>query len=348
MSPRFLLPFSFLVLISAGCMGPGGRQRIHGEAGAAGQSELLFHTRFEKDTALVTDNTGHDRFTGTDHSLARNSGWDTLEQESGGKLRGGGVLYSTGERLHREATVVKDPTDLGNSVVRFRGIGSPESQKFRIQVDFSSPGHAALKEFTCSVKLYVPETLSALRDYPKAINWLTIAEFWNDPAWTSDEETEHAFRVTVGIGKDAGTGQDLYFRISTDDFSYTGTGANRKYKQIHIEVIRATHFIIPFDQWMTLHYYFRDGGYNASDGTPGGHFSMAVVPEGEESQEICSIDSTMHSPANLAPKGVTYWNPMKMYTSRTLAAWMQSQGKELELFFDDLAIWNGPVPGLPN
>ena len=120
------------------------------------------------------------------------------------------------------------------------------------EADFSSTGGKGLKEFSYSVRLFVPESMSVLRDYPNAINWLTIAELWNDPAWTSNEDNEYALRVTVGIGKNAGVGEDLYFRISTDDFSHTRTGKNRKYRQIHLEIDRATHFPIPFGKWLRL------------------------------------------------------------------------------------------------
>jgi len=294
---------------------------------------LLFRSGFEADTAIETASATSDKLVGADRSVTGNNNWTTIAPDTNGRIHGGRLTYNPGDRTCRQAILAPDPTDPDNRVLRLRGVPSPESSNFRIQADFSSPVQQGLKEFSCSVRLYVPESMAALRNYPRAIDWLTVAEFWNDPAWTSREDTEHAFRVTVGIGKNAGAGEELYFRISTDDFSHTGTGANRNYKQIHLEVERATHFPIPFDTWITLEYYFRDGDQNE------GLFHMAATPEGGERQTICALHSIMHSPQNPDPKGVTYWAPIKMYTSATLAAWMKSQDRELELLFDDLAIW---------
>lgn len=302
---------------------------------------LLFRSGFEADTAIEQVSATSDKLVGADRSVAGNNNWTTIAPDTNGRIHGGKLNYNPGDWTCRQAIIAPDPTAPDNRVLRLRGVPSPESPKFRIQADFTSPVQQGFKEFSCSVRLNVPETMAALRDYPKAITWLTVAEFWNDSAWTSREDTEHAFRVTVGIGKDAGAGEELYFRISTDDFSHTGTGANRKYKQIHLEVERAAHFPIPFDTWLTLEYHFRDGDQNE------GLFRMAATPAGGERQEICTLHSIMHSPQNPDPKGVTYWAPIKMYTSATLAAWMQSQGRELELLFDDLAIWTGPPPGRP-
>lgn len=310
--------------------------------GAAPQDDngpiLLFRSGFGADSAVEPGSATSDKLVGPDHTVAGNRNWTTIAADTAGRLRGGKLTYHSGDWACRRATIVPDPTTPNNRVLRLWGVACPDSPKFRIQADFSSPVQQGLKEFSCSVRLYVPEAMATLRDYPRAIDWLTVAEFWNDPAWTSREDTEHAFRVTVGIGKNAGVGEDLYFRISTDDFSHTGTGADRKYKQIHLEVERARHFPIPFGQWITLEYHFRDGDQDS------GFFHMVAIPEGGERQEVCALRSTMHSPRNPDPKGVTYWAPIKLYTSMGLAAWMQTQGQELELLFDDLAIWTGRSP----
>ena len=338
---RLLVGAFASVAVFAGCAG----LTVGEDEDMRGRGELLFQSGFEEDVAIATGENGRARFVGADRSLEGHNSWDTIARDTKGKLRGGGFSYSAGERAHREATIVADPADPSNRVVRFWGIAAPGAPKFRIQTDMSSPSDDALKEYACSVRLYVPEAMAALRDYPKAINWLTVAEFWNDSAWTSHEETEHAFRVTVGIAKNAGVNQDLFFRISTDDFSHTGTGKGRKYKQIHLEVVKATQFAIPFGKWMTLDYGFRDGGYKAEGGRPGGLFTMAATPEGGRREVVCSLESIMHSPQNPAPKGVTYWAPMKMYTSKEVAAWMESKGRGLELFYDDLRVWDGAATG---
>lgn len=341
---RLALVFLAAIPAFVGCAGQRASVGPEGDTRMRETGDLLFHTGFEKDTEIAMDDKGRFRFTGADQTLAAHSRWNAMAQDTDGKLRGGGLAYSVGDKTHREASIVADPADPANRVVRFWGVAAPEAKKFRIQTDFSSPGDNALKEFSCSVRLYVPEGMAALRDYPDAIDWLTVAEFWNDPAWTSHEETEHAFRVTVGIAKKAGEDQDLFFRISTDDFSFTGSGKGRKYKQIHLEVVEATQFSIPFDKWMTIEYYFRDGGYPEINGQPGGLFAMAVAPQGERRQVVCSLESTMHSPKNPAPKGVTFWAPIKLYTSRGVAEWMQSKGRGLELFYDDLEIWSAAAP----
>lgn len=40
-----------------------------------------------------------------------------------------------------------------------------------------------------------------------------------------------------------------------------------------------------------------------------------------------------------APNGFTGYNPMKLYTSKELVSYVKSQGKTLQIYWDDFKLW---------
>ena len=152
------------------------------------------------------------------------------------------------------------------------------------------------------------------------MGWLTIAEFWNNEWWSAGEE--HGFRMSMGIGKDAGTVEHLFITLGSENAGFK-------------EVWNATNptVKVPICKWFTLEYYIKEG--NADNG----RFYLAITPDGEEKQVICDVHNFTHNTSDTNPDGITAYNPIKLYTSKELVSFMKSKGKTLQIYWDDLKLW---------
>jgi len=75
-----------------------------------------------------------------------------------------------------------------------------------------------------------------------------------------------------------------------------------------------------------------------------GKFYMTIQPDGEAKQVIFNLTRIMQNTQDPNPDGVTDFNPMKLYTSRQLINYMKSQGKTLQIYWDDFKLWKDKRP----
>ena len=71
---------------------------------------------------------------------------------------------------------------------------------------------------------------------------------------------------------------------------------------------------------------------------------MAITPEGEPKQVVFDVADFTHNTTDPVPNGFTGYNPMKLYTSKEVVAFMKSQGKTLQLYWDDFKLWKNKRP----
>ncbi len=168
--------------------------------------------------------------------------------------------------------------------------------------------------------MYLTDDFNALTSWEKGFNWLTISEFWNNEWWVSGEK--YGFRISIGISKEAGAGKNLYFGVDSQDMGFVEVwnASNKNVK-------------VPVGKWFTMEYYFKEG----NDKT--GRFYMAITPEGEQKQVVCDVHNFTHNTEDPAPDGMTAYNPVKLYTSKELVDFMKSNGKTLQIYWDDLKLW---------
>jgi hypothetical protein len=92
------------------------------------------------------------------------------------------------------------------------------------------------------------------------------------------------------------------------------------------------------EKWFTLEYYYKEGD------AQNGRFWMAIQPEGGKQEVIFDLTRVTHNSKDPNPDGVTEFNPIKLYTSKQLIDYMKSQGKTLQIYWDDFKLWKNKRP----
>lgn len=313
------------------------------EPPASARSRLLFQTGFEDEVRLSANSTASDTFSGVDHTVAAPNDWGIFRaKDSHGIFAGGSVNYAGGIRENRRAEIVADPVDPRNRALRFWLNEANSKTGGRIQADVRVRPNQGIRNLYEKVRLYVPESMKVLQDFPDEISHLIIAEFWNNTPW-SRLSPEYPFRLSVRMGKKKGAGNELHFVVTTNEFTCVGEGESRKYTQVGRRTIDSS-VPVAFGRWMTLEYYFQEGAATAAGELPAGHFFMAVTPDGKARRVVCSLNASTHHSADPRPDGLTHWAAMKLYVGGSIIAWMKSQGRAMELYYDDLQIWELKVP----
>ncbi len=295
--------------------------------------ELLFQSGFEGTTKIVPDKASNDYgayveyFTGIDNTLKEKNDWD----KDWGKLMNGGhmqVQYTGGDSTKRYAKVVPEPGNPSNKVLKFWLDGSWSAdlnvEKARVQTNIYGLKEG-LKEFYQSVRVFMTDDFSVLSDYPRSIRWLTLSEFWNNAWWVNGEK--YGFRTGLVAGKLKPEDKELYFLISGEDSG-------------QVEVWRTTNdkVKVPIGKWFTMEYYYKDG-----DSTTG-RIYLAITPEGGKKQVVYDVHRFTHNTKNQNSDGFTDYNPMKLYTSPNVVAFVKSKGKTLQIYWDDFRLWKNKRP----
>jgi len=295
--------------------------------------ELIFQTGFEGSSRVVPDLSTNDYgahfeyITGVDNTLSRKNDWD---KDWRGCTKSGTfqLQYTGGDSTKRYAKIIAEPGNPKNKVLQFwmndSWHASEGQQKARIQANIYGVKDG-FKEFYQSVRVFLSNDFNVLKNYPQKITWLTISEFWNNEWWVATEK--HGFRISLGIGKPTGDKSDLNFILDSQDtgFKTVWSGDNTKLK-------------VPIGKWFTMEYYFKEGNKET------GQFYMAVTPDGEPRQVAYDIHNFTHNTNDPSPDGLTGYNPIKLYTSKEVVAYVKSQGKTLQIYWDDFKLWKNKRP----
>jgi hypothetical protein len=316
-----ILILSALMLISAGCK----QNTIPKITSVDPDRELIFQSGFEGATRIIPRNSDDD-IVGADPSPADRSDWvsDLDNHPAVGNFN---IQYQGGDTTQRFARIIPEPGNPKNKVLHFWLDGpNVDNSKGRIQANLY--GNQGMKGFSQSVRMFLPDDFNTVRTYPKSIHWLTIAEFWNNITWS--QQVPHRFRITLGIGKPTAQESDLYFILDAQDCELFQDNS-QKYTTIWAETNKSVK--VPIGQWFTMKYYYKEG-----DNTTG-QFYMTVTPEGGKEQVVFDVHKITHNTQDPNPDGVTDFNPIKLYTSKELIAFMKSKGKTLQIYWDDFKLW---------
>lgn len=189
-------------------------------------------------------------------------------------------------------------------------------------------------EVVNSVDIFVPCSWKALTKSDKAINWLTVQEYWCATAGVP-VEGEPQFRMTLGMLKKAGKGNRLYFNLKVQDLE-TVKQADGSWKEIYKDLYELDDrewrkFAIPFGQWFNLRTEIVAGDKQ------NGHFRLiATNKKGQEIiifDEICQTVATGYSKPNAKRPLYKNVSPLKLYTSINTLRLMN--GKPLVIYFDN-------------
>ena len=321
---RHLALFSFLLAIVFSTCAQEQKPEILNE-------ELIFQSGFEPDSKVISKGTEAD-ITGIDFSFSDHNNWedDFYNRPDVGSFS---LQYQGGEESQRYSRIIPEPGNPQNHVLQF-WLNEPnvEGKKGRIQGNIYG-GKKGLKEFYQSERIFLPEDFNTVRKFPGKINWLTIAEFWNNITWS--QSVPYRFRVTLGIGKPVATESDLYFIVDGQDCQLFADNS-QKYTTIWSEINLDVK--VPIGEWFTLEYYYKEG--NAQTGK----FYMTIQPEGGTKEIVFDLTCFTHNTEDPNPDGVTDFNPIKLYTSKQLIDFMRSNGKTLQIYWDDFKLWKNKRP----
>ena len=295
------------------------------------KAELIFQSGFEPGSKVIVKGNDAD-IEGTDNTFSEKNDWVT-DFDKHPEVGTFSLQYQGGTEQQRFAKIIAEPGNPQNHVLHF-WLNEPnvDGKKGRIQANIYG-GENGLKEFYQSVRIFLPKDFYTVRAYPAKISWLTIAEYWNNITWR--QSVPNRFRITLGIGKPTAGEGDLYFILDGQDCELFENGS-QKYTTLWDETNQKVK--VPIAKWFTLEYYYKEGDSKT------GRFWMAIQPEGENREVIFDLTRVTHNSKDPEPDGVTEFNPMKLYTSKQLIEYMKSQGKTLQIYWDDFKLWKNKRP----
>lgn len=194
---------------------------------------------------------------------------------------------------------------LRNPYILDRGIAT----RGRVQLDMVQNRNVHRLDYSVSMRL--SGGFSELVARELSVEWITIAEFWNNPTWVGG--AEYPFRISVNLIKAKGSHQPLVIsvtaqRLEPDDDKFQFMTI---WRQVAAEPML-------FDQWVNLRYHLLEG-----KGDAGRFFLGMTYPGGKELRLVDVRGDTCH-PDDPAPDGFTHFNPLKLYTAaRTLRGLQQ-------------------------
>lgn len=287
--------------------------------------ELIFQSGFENDCQVVKAGNDDD-IIGKDLTISIKNDWKKDMDTAIGNFN---IQYTGGDSTKRYAKIIPEPGKAANKVLQF-WIGdywaaSENTPKARIQGNIYGIKQG-FKELYQSVRMFVHNDFKELQYYPNKIDWLTISEFWNNE-WWSNPNNNHGFRISLGIGKPTADASKLNFTLGAENenFQRVWTADNTSIK-------------VPIGKWFTMEYYFKEGD------SANGRFYMAITPDGESKKVVFDVHNYTHNTTDPNPDGLTEYNPMKLYTSKEIVSYMKTNGKTLQVYWDDFKLWKDKRP----
>jgi len=315
---------------------------------------LLFQTGFEPATrGLPAD--AHEIFTGVDHSLAPPNDWNAfrghlpplhpwadpagpLAKDAPGapgqpRLGYFDIQYLGGTVAERFARIIEDPTHPGNHVLHFSITRAnekfPGGAKARVQASLYK--NRGLTQMSSRLKMYLHPDLEVLRGWEVGFDWLTLQELWFGPSW---EGGQHPFRISLGLCRAPGAGQELHFNIHGQPTWEEGMPVFPKYPDWGWptwELVQQD-FAVPTGVWLECQTCYRMGNGIT------GRFCYRVRVNGGTWVSIFDVTNWTYNPRSPVPIPLTDWNPMKLYTSSALVDYVRNRGGIAQIYWDDFAV----------
>lgn len=249
--------------------------------------------------------------------------------QTDGSLGSLAVQYQGGAPHQRQAVIVNDPVHDGNLAMQFflreSNVEAADglADRGRVQLNAYNGAQMRAREVRMTARMFIGSDVASLRNLPQTINWLTLSEWWNNASWTGEP---YPFRVSLNIVKvSPRKGVPLNFRASAQTLDPTTQTWNHIVWQVTNRTVP-----VPVGRWVTLEYAYLEG--NASTG----RFYLAMTPDGGQRAVLFDIRSWTHHPDDPAPDGLTHFNPLKLYTAKTVIDHVRNAGGVLSVHWDDL------------
>ncbi|WLQ16363.1 hypothetical protein O5O45_10580 [Hahella aquimaris] len=264
--------------------------------------------------------TAEPKLSSNQFSCVRN--W-TSEQTTTMGFGGAFINYEGGDLTERWAQVQPALDNPSNKVLAF-ALKKPNvnNEKGRVQLDVT--GKTGFKELKLLVRMYLSNSFSMLRTYPKTIDWLSLSSWWNNPHWDGDP---YPFVVSVNINKPSVKEGENQLRFAVRARSYNQT--TQKWDDALWREVNQT-FEVPVGQWISLEYTFIEGDAET------GRFKMTAALDNQAPQTIFDIHNYTRHPLDPSPDGISIISPMKLYTSAELIDYVTANGGLLTIQWDDM------------
>jgi hypothetical protein len=291
---------------------------------------LIFQSGFEPGSKVIGKGSDSD-IIGVDQTFKSDNDWVT-DLDNHPEIGNFNLQYQGGDSTMRFARIIPEPGNASNHVLHF-WLDKPNVGGSKGRIQGNLYGNKGMKEFYQSERIFLHDDFKTVRSFPDKISWLTIAEFWNNVTW--NQNVPYGFRITLGIGKPTPSESDLYFILDGQDCELFADNS-QKYTTLWKETNEKVK--VPIGKWFTLEYYYKEGDAN------NGKFYMSIQPDGGKKEIIYDLTKITHNTKDPHPDGVTDFNPIKMYTSKKLIDYMGSQGKTLQIYWDDFKLWKDRRP----
>ncbi len=292
--------------------------------------ELIFQTGFDG-SSIVDASSSNADIVGIDNNYTKLNDWES-DLDNHPQIGKFNFQFEDGNSTQRNVDIVSDPENYQNDVLRF-WIKEPHinnginKKKGRVQANIY--GNSCLKEVCYAVKMYIPEDFNHLKTMSEKINWLTIAEFWNNGHFRKDED--YPFRVTLNIRKiETGTVDHLYFG------AHGQTKEGSKWEEVWEHINESV--AVPIGEWIDLTIYLKEG--DASNGRT----YMSMTTQDSVSTTIFDIQNYTHHPDDVCPKGIRDFNPLKIYTSDNVINHVANNGGLFHVYWDDFVFLRNKRP----
>lgn len=297
-------------------------------APGAGPTRLVIDSGFEPATELYSYNQDILGLRGVDRSRSQANDWglSSLDPALGPayfKMEAGGTTAD------RWVSLVPDPVDPADTVVQM-GLKNPTEtgpSKGRVQMEIGE--NQALRDLELSYRLNLAGDYDALDSFTFAPgDWLTLMEFWGGPDVPASEA--YPFRITVYVIK---TADNLHLELGlrAEKIDRIPLGFGQEAWQVVWET-RGDGFVLPTGQWFDLKVVYHEGDAAT------GRFVLTVQTPGAAPVTVFDVHDLTRHPSDPAPRGLRWLNPVKIYASAAVLAWVGAQGKTLHLDFDDFRL----------
>lgn len=322
------IPFLFMIVV--GCKSEIPITSIGSAPANDNNEELIFHSGFEGESKVIPKNNDAD-IIGVDNSVPAPNDW-VNHLDNHPDIGNFNVQYQGGDSTQRYARIIPEPGKPANKVLQF-WLNAPNVDNSKGRIQGNLYGNKGMKEFYQSVRVFLHNDFNTVRTFPNKIHWLTLVEFWNNITWSPT--VPNRFRITLGIGKSTEKESDLYFILDAQDCELFENGRQR-YTTIWAETNEKVK--VPIGKWFRMDYYYKEGNNQT------GRFYLSITPDNEKTITVLDVNKITHNTQDTNPDGVTDFNPIKLYTSKELILYMQSQNKPLQIYWDDFKLWKNKKP----
>lgn len=293
----------------------------------AQKPEIIIRSGFETNTVITEQNPNHlDNISGKDNTFLRPNDFE-LDLDNRYDISHAYINYGPQTAGTRKAQLIMDPTDSNNTVIRYRidqahTEGNSGTPKGRIQQSIIFEPYRYY-ELAHTIKLYLPETLNPLKDPHFEIphDWFNLMEYWANP-WNGDNR----YKITFDLYKNSTEPTTLRFAVG--GVKPVNGGNSPQWEYIN------TDYEVPLGQWIHLQLYYKQG----VDDQQNGRFIVNLIQENGDLINLFDITEQMHNEEEYNPDGLSFFNPMKLYTSAETIYYINGRDGKVEVFWDDFVM----------